>query len=138
MQETEEDLSAFNEADIPDAMRGDPLKNTVLSEIDCSAGPMRQAAFQTYRLIEGLYCASRKQNFVIHPRVVLRAYDLIHDRQRGEARKFTLLHVLLRGIYAQLWLESNEDYGARYQTIYATNSLIDETIQWAHSQRRSR
>lgn len=98
MREIEKDLSVYRDVEIPDVMRGDPLKSPALSEIDCPRGPIRQAAFQTYQLVEGIYQVSCEQNFVIHPAVVLRAYDLIHDRQQSEARKFTLLHVLLRGI----------------------------------------
>ncbi len=138
MREIEEDLSVYAEVEIPHAMRGDPLKNSALAEIDCPRGPIRQAASQTYQLVETIYRASSEQNFILHPGVVLRAYDLIHDRQQADARRFTLLHVLLRGIYAQLWLESNEDYGARYQTICGTNLLIDRTIQWLHSRGRAR
>lgn len=138
MREAEEDLSAYSGVDISEDMQPDPLKNPALEEIDCQRGPMRQAAFQAYQLVEGIYQASSEQNFLIHPAVVLRAYALIHDRQRADARKFTLLHVLLRGVYAQLWLESNEDYGARYQSICGTNLLIDKTIQWMHAQGRMR
>lgn len=137
MREIEEDLAVYSDVEIPDAMRGDPLKNPALSEIDCPRGPVRQAASMTYHLIEGIYQSGSEQNFLIHPGVVLRAYDLIQDRLQAEARKFTLLHVLLRGIYAQLWLESNEEYRARYQTICGTNLLIDATIQWMHSRGRS-
>lgn len=138
MREIKEDLSVYADVEIPDAMRGDPLKNPALSEIDCPRGSVRQAASLTYHLIEGIYQSGFEQNFLIHPSVVLRAYDLIQGRQRGDARKFTLLHVLLRGIYAQLWLESNEEYGARYQAICGTNLLIDATIQWMHSRGHAR
>lgn len=133
MGRSKEDLSVYDEVEIPEAMQGDPLKNHALSEIDCPRGRCRDAASETYKLVEGLYRVSRRQHFIIHPRVVVRAYGLTRDRQKKEARRFTLLHVLLRGIYMQLWLESNEDYGVRYRSICGTNQLIDEAIQWMHS-----
>lgn len=138
MHREQDDLSVYADVEIPATMRGDPLKNPALFEIDCPPGPARKAASQTYKLIEGLYEASYEQHFLIHPDVVLRAYDLVRESQENDARKFTLLHVLLRGIYAQLWLESNEDYGARYQTIEGANALIDQTIQWMHQSGISR
>lgn len=138
MREIEEDLSVYNGVEIPDGMRGDPLRNPALAELDCPPGPNRFAAFQTYSFVKGLYRVGEQQGFLLHPRSVVRAYQRVRGHQRAEARKFTLLHVLLRGIYAQLWLESNEEYGARYRTIFGTNQLIDETIQWMYSQWRAR
>ena len=128
----------YDEVEIPKEMRGDPLHNPALAELDCPRGACRIAASETYRLVQALYRASVRQNFLIHPRSVLRAYGMVRERQPLYARNFSLLHVLLRGIYAQLWRERNEDLGPDYRILCGTNQLLDETIQWWHAQQHNR
>jgi hypothetical protein len=133
MRESEGDLAVYQEVEIPPDMQRDLVRERWLDDIDAPPGANRQAARRVYARIWQHFTQARAEGRELTRTEVQAIYDNFRRdaalKPGREAAQFTLTHVLLRGLYQQVWCEREEELGLRYHTLVQVNILIDRTIQ---------